>query len=72
MDAFFAQCLGELCVCLIRNTGKKQLQISRLWADVAEPQPNKLGDLSVLEHIKIHTPMSPEGNTCQGVSQAPY
>lgn len=42
-------------------------------ADLAEPCPNKLGDLSVLEHTKMHTQMPPEGHTCKGgVSQTPY
>lgn len=44
--------------------------MSVLWEDFAEPQINKLGDLSEPEPIIIHTQMPPEGHTCWGVSQA--
>lgn len=72
-EPIFAQCLGELggylSACsmwnIIRNTYG-----SVLWADFAEPQFNKLDDLSEPELIRIHTQMPPEGHACWGASQA--
>lgn len=71
VEVFSAQHLGELCVYVsFEALARKQLQVST-GADLGEPWPNKFGNLPVLEHIKIHTQMPPEGHTCKGSESNP-
>lgn len=63
--------LGRTVSVSFAALARKHLQVST-GVGLAEPQPNKLGDLSVLEHIKIPIQMPLEGHTCKGVIQTPY
>lgn len=63
--------LGRTVSVSFEALARKHLQVST-GVGLSKPQPSKLGDLSVLEHIKIHTQMPPEGHPCKGVSQTPY